>query len=76
MQHPDRATMERAIELAKESFKEGDYAVAALIILDGKIIAEATTTIAREQDATCHAEINAIRQASKVLKSKRLTNCH
>ena len=76
MQHPDREVMERAIELAKESFEGGDYAVGAIIVLDGKIIAEATTTITREQDPTCHAEINAIRQASKILKSKKLIGCY
>lgn len=76
MTHPDSNVMQRAIQLAKESFASGDYAIAAIIILNSKILVEATTTITRDQDPTSHAEINAIRQAAKLLKSKKLSSCY
>ena len=68
--------MERAIELASKKYKEGGHAVAAIIVKNNKIIAEAFTTINKNQDPTCHAEINAIRIACKNLKSKRLEKCY
>lgn len=68
--------MREAIALARKNFEEGDYAVAALVVQDGKVLAQAGTTITKEQDATCHAEINVIRKASKLLGSKNLTGCY
>ena len=41
----------------------------ACIMKNGKVIAAAYNTVLRNRDATCHAEINAIRQASKKLKT-------
>ncbi len=76
MKYPDESIMRQAIELAKKSFVSGDYAVAAIIVLDSKILTEATTTITHTQDPTAHAEVNAIRQASQLLKSKKLENCY
>lgn len=76
MIYPNKDTMQRAINLAKEKHKEGGYAVAAIIVKENKIIAEAFTTINRDQDPTCHAEINAIKLAAKELKSKVLEDCY
>ncbi len=75
MIHPNTEIMQRVIDLAKEKYSEGGHAIAAIIVKDDEIITEAFTTINRDQDPTCHAEINAIRQASKILGSKRLTDC-
>lgn len=76
MNHPNREIMQRAIELAKQATKVGEHAVAAVVILEDQIVSEAYTTLNGEQDPTCHAEINAIRLASKNLKSKRLPDCY
>jgi guanine deaminase len=46
----------------------------ACIVKDGKIIASARNTVLIK-DATCHAEINAIRKASKKLGTYDLTGC-
>jgi guanine deaminase len=59
MQHPNTAIMQKAIVLAKKSSQAGDYAVAAIIVLDDQVLTEASTTITREQDPTAHAELNA-----------------
>jgi len=46
----------------------------ACIVKDHKVIAKSRNTVLK-QDATCHAEINAIRQASKKLKTYDLSGC-
>lgn len=47
----------------------------ACIVKNKKIIASAHDTVLKENDATCHAEINAIRMASKQLSSYHLDSC-
>lgn len=49
--------------------------VGAVIVLDGKIIAKGHNLRELRQDVTQHAEIVAIRQASRKLKSWRLEHC-
>ena len=68
--------MQRAINLAISKHKEGGHAVASIIVKNDEIIAEAFTTINRDQDPTCHAEINAIKIAANKLNSKNLENCY
>ena len=67
--------MERAIELAKECFDEGEVPVGAVIVKDEKIIGEGKNKVIFENDATSHAEINAIRDASKTIQNYRLNDC-
>ena len=67
--------MERAIELAKESFNEGEVPVGAVIVKDEKIIGEGKNKVIFENDVTSHAEINAIRDASKTIQNYRLNDC-
>ncbi len=75
MDHPNREIMQRAIALARDQ-GEISHGVAAVIVKgDDIIVAEAITTIDRDQDPTCHAEINAIRIAAEKLHSKRLEGC-
>jgi len=47
----------------------------ACIVRKGRILAMAHNTVLRSQDPTCHAEINAIRQASRRLKRFDLSDC-
>jgi len=70
------AYMERALVLAAEAEKAGDVPVGALVVdLDGNIIAEAKNERELQKDPTAHAEVLAIKQASKKLESWRLTGC-
>jgi guanine deaminase len=67
--------MELAISEAKKNLKSmhgGPFG--ACIVKDDKVIALAHNTVLKN-DATCHAEINAIRIASKKIKSFDLTGC-
>ncbi len=47
----------------------------AMIVKDGQIISVAHNTVIESMDATAHAEINAIRLASKKLKTHDLSQC-
>ena len=71
----DKLFMERAIELAKESFDDGEVPVGAVIVQNEMIIGEGKNKVIFENDVTSHAEINAIRAASKKIKNYRLNDC-
>lgn len=66
--------MKTAIELAKTSLRTGNYGFGTVITREGSIIAQAYDTEGTESDCTAHAEINAIRGASKKL-GKNLEGC-
>ncbi len=61
--------MRRAIELSKESVKNGGGPFGAVIVKDGQIIAEASNSVTQDHDPTAHAEVNAIRQAAQKLNT-------
>jgi len=71
----DKLFMERAIELARESFDAGEVPVGAVIVRNGKIIGEGKNKVIFDNDVTSHAEINAIRDASRSIKNYRLNEC-
>lgn len=66
--------MKIAIEEAKTSLKEGNKGFGAVVVKDGRVIASAHDTEVADQDSIAHAEINAIRRASKIYR-KDLTGC-
>ena len=49
--------------------------MAAVIMKDGKVIAEAVNAMRSGTDPTAHAELVAIRRASTILASQRLDGC-
>lgn len=65
--------MEKAIQKAKNSGP--DIPVGAVIVKNGEILAACHNEKEKLNDATAHAEILAIREASKKLKSWRLEGC-
>lgn len=67
--------MLHALEAAFQAGGKGDVPVGAVIVKDGKIIATASNRVERDTDPTAHAELLAIRQASKALGDVRLVNC-
>ena len=66
--------MEVALEEAKLSLKEGNKGYGAIIVKNGKILAQSHDTEVIENDPTVHAEINVIKKASKNL-GRELQNC-
>src|SRR6202021_212827 len=69
------AFMARAIELSIENVRMGGGPFAAIVVHDGKIIAEGINSVTTENDPTAHAEVMAIRAACKKLGIFELTGC-
>lgn len=67
--------MRRAIQLSLESVKQGGGPFGAVIVKEGKIIAEAANRVTLDNDPTAHAEMNAIRQAARSLGRFDLSGC-
>ncbi len=68
--------MRLAIKEAKEGLKKGHGGpFGCVIVKDGKVVAKRHNTVLIERDATKHAEINAIQEASKKLKNFNLDGC-
>jgi tRNA(Arg) A34 adenosine deaminase TadA len=68
--------MWEAIRLSIQNIREGSGGpFACVIVKDNKIIARGTNTVTSTNDPTAHAEIVAIRNACKVLKTFQLTGC-
>lgn len=65
-----------ALKLAQTAANRGDIPVGAVIVDNkGKLIASAANRKEKEQESTAHAEIIAIRTASKVLGNWHLNQC-
>lgn len=67
--------MRRAIELSVQSVGLGGGPFGAVIVKDGKIVAEASNRVTLDNDPTAHAEVNAIRQAVRSLGCFDLSGC-
>ena len=68
--------MLKAIRSAQTGMRRGDGGPFGASIVKGKkIIAVAHNTVLKNQDPTCHSEINAIRIASRQLRSFSLKGC-
>ncbi len=68
--------MLRAIELALENVRSGRGGpFAAIVVRDGRILAEGVNLVTSTNDPTAHAEMVAIREACRRLGSFQLTGC-
>jgi guanine deaminase len=68
--------MLEAFKEAKKGFKKKEGGpFGAVIVCEGKLIARAHNKVLKNNDATAHAEIEAIRKASKKLKTFDLKDC-
>lgn len=78
MSELDEIAMKKAIKESEinliNKFKDGGP-FGAVIIKDGAIITSAHNTVLKSKDATAHAEINAIREASRKLNTHDLSGC-
>jgi guanine deaminase len=70
-----RTIMARTIALSVQNVALGGGPFAALVVHDGKIIAEGVNSVTTENDPTAHAEIMAIRAACRALETFELTGC-
>ena len=67
--------MRRAVALSEKSVQTGGGPFGAVIAKDGEMIAEASNSVTIDHDPTAHAEVNAIRQATKKLGTFDLSGC-
>lgn len=71
------AFMRRAIELSRRAsiIEKTGGVFGAVVVKDGKIISEGYNQVIKYNDPTWHAEMQAIREACKKLKSPHLKGC-
>ena len=71
----DEKYMKQALRLAKKAMDSGDVPIGCLIVYDGKVIARGYNRRNKEKQSLAHAELIAIRKASKVIGDWRLEEC-
>jgi guanine deaminase len=68
--------MRRAIALGIENVRAGQGGpFGAIVVKDGRVVAEGANRVTTTNDPTAHAEIVAIREACRVLGVFQLTGC-
>lgn len=67
--------MKQALKEAQKAYEKEEIPIGVVIVKDGKIIARAHNLKESKNDTTEHAEIRAIKKASKRIKAWRLTGC-
>lgn len=67
--------MNKALELAQKAFDQKEVPVGALIVKEGRILAQGFNTRETSQSSLGHAELLVIEQACQKLKSWRLNGC-
>lgn len=71
----NKELMRRAIELSKQSVRNGGGPFGAVIARNGEIIAEGSNCVTIDCDPTAHAEVSTIRKACKALNTFDLSGC-
>jgi len=67
--------MQLALAEARAAAARGEVPVGCVIVRDGQVVARAGNRTLADKDATAHAELLAIRDASAALGTERLTDC-
>lgn len=67
--------MRRAIALSEQSVAAGGGPFGAVIVKDGRIVAEACNRVVPDGDPTAHAEVSCIRAAARRLGTFNLSGC-
>ena len=71
----DEKYMKQAIKLAQKAASNGDVPIGCVIVYEGKVIARGYNRRNMDKTTLAHAEILAIKKASKVLEDWRLEEC-
>ena len=67
--------MQRALDEAKQAYKEGEIPIGAIVVCKNKIIARAHNLTETLHDVTAHAEMQAITIAANELGGKYVEDC-
>jgi len=71
----NRRLMKEALKEARKAYEAGEAPVGAVIVKDGKVVSRGRNEREAKKDPTMHAEITAIRKASRKLDTWRLNEC-
>jgi len=71
----DENFMRLAIVKAREGIAYGQEPFGACVVKGGEVISVAHNTTIEDMDVTAHSEMNAIREASRKLKTSNLSGC-
>lgn len=71
----DIAYMQEALQLAAQAAAAGEVPVGAVVVKDGTVIGRGYNQPIAGADPTAHAEIMAMRDASRILGNYRLADC-
>lgn len=68
--------MRLALRLAQHAYREKEVPIGAVVVdQDGNVVSTGRNQVEERQDATAHAEVNALREASRYQNNWRLINC-
>ena len=67
--------MRQAIRLARKAYDNGDVPIGCVIVHEGKVIGRGYNRRNKDKQSLAHAEIIAIKKASKVIGDWRLEEC-
>lgn len=67
--------MARAQEMKRIAVSVGDQPYGAIVVKDGEIVGEGPSRVVTNHDPTAHAEMEAIRDASRRLETRDLSGC-
>ena len=71
----DEKYMKQALAQATKAYRLGEVPIGCVIVHEGKIIGRGYNRRNTDKNTLCHAEITAIRKASKVIGDWRLEGC-
>lgn len=71
----DEQFMRNAMAIATDATRQNEVPIGALVVQGTSVISGANNRTVRDQDATAHAELIAIREACAVLDRWRLDDC-
>ena len=67
--------MQRAQKMKNLALATGDQGYGAVVVKDGRIVAQAPSRVVTNADPTAHAEMEAIRAAARLLGTRDLSGC-
>ncbi len=71
----DEKYMKEALKEAKKAYRLGEVPIGCVIVYEGKIIGRGYNRRNTDKSTLCHAEITAIKKASKYIGDWRLEGC-
>ncbi len=74
-QKKDEFYMQRALDEARQAYKEGEIPIGAIVVCKDRILSRAHNLTETLCDVTAHAEMQAITAAANALGGKYLTEC-